>query len=241
MGGINEERQEDAFIKAVKSSVKKNNKNPISIDAGGKTIHGIIDAVKYTGRQSSGSEPYTDIILIRRGFSRQINLSLKRERSPSLAGGGLRGIETIVPGIAERFMRNVLNRLLGMGLKPGAKVPDVYGQISRIVKEKIVVGNSAMGGPIDYMFIGPINVKSEYDDDDNILYLNGELIEAKEYAKSTDLFFRLRARREDQRFDPKSVQGGMPTIYGRSPSKGDSSGRIVVTDSVPKDAIIVKI
>jgi hypothetical protein len=51
----------------------------------------------------------------------------------------------------------------------------------------------------------------------------------------------LRARREDQTFDPDAKQGGVPKIYGRSPSRGDSAGRIVVTDKVPKEAKIVKV
>jgi hypothetical protein len=71
--------------------------------------------------------------------------------------------------------------------------------------------------------------------------LNGKLTESKEYASTHDLYFRLRARREDQRFDPSAKQGGIPKIYGKSPSKGDSAGRIVVTDSVPKNATIVKV
>ena len=35
-----------------------------------------------------------------------------------------------------------------------------------------------------------------------VLQVNGNLTDAKKYAKSKDLFFRLRARRVDQTFDP---------------------------------------
>jgi hypothetical protein len=98
-----------------------------------------------------------------------------------------------------------------------------------------------MGGPIDYMYIGPMDVKSSYDDRKNILQVNGNLIESKEYAKTHELYFRLRARREDQRFDPESMQGGVPKIYGRSPSRGDNAGRLNVTDSVPKNAVIINL
>jgi hypothetical protein len=99
-----------------------------------------------------------------------------------------------------------------------------------------------MGGPIDYMYIGPMTVGGTYDAEKNILPLNGELTEAETYAKTHNLYFRLRARREDQRFDPDAVdKDGTPKIYGVSPSRGDSAGRIVVTDKVPSTGVIVNI
>jgi len=238
MAGVSAERQENAFVKAVKDSVKKNKNNPITIDAGGVKIPNVDNASKYSGRQSSGSEPYTDIVVQRKN-KKSVNLSLKGEAAPSLAGGGLRGLEAIVPGIASRFMNAALDKLLEMGLKKGDKVPDIYGKIGPKTKEKIVVGTAAMGGPIDYMYIGPMDVK--YTFDGGVLKLNGKLTESKEYAKTHELYFRLRARREDQRFDPDAEQGGVPKIYGKSPSRGDSAGRIVVTDSVPKNAVIVTV
>lgn len=238
MAGITAERQENGFVKAVKDAVRKNKNNPITISAGSVKIPNVDGANKYSGRQSSGSEPYTDIVVQCKN-KKPVNLSLKGEAAPSLAGGGLRGLEVIVPGIASRFMNAALEKLLEMGLKKGDKVPDVYGKIGPKTKEKIVVGTSAMGGPIDYMYIGPMDVKSTFEN--GILTLNGTLTESKEYAKTHELYFRLRARREDQRFDPDAEQGGIPKIYGKSPSKGDSAGRIVVTDNVPKNAVIVTV
>ena len=99
-----------------------------------------------------------------------------------------------------------------------------------------------MGGPINYMYIGPMDVTGPYDKKNNILTVNGSLYEAKQYASSHKLYFRLRARREDQRFDPSAKDNrNVPKIYGKSPSKGDSAGRIVVTDSVPSTGVIVKL
>jgi hypothetical protein len=240
MAGIAAERQETGVVNAVNKAVKKNKNNPITVLAGGTKITNVISAKKYTGRQSSGSEPYTDVILSTKN-KKDVNLSLKGEAAPSLAGGGMRGLEAIIPGIAGKFMKSALKKLLDMGVEAGDKVPDVYGKISKINKEKIVVGTKAMGGPIDYMYIGPMDVKSDYDSKNNILTLNGTLTESKTYAKTHELFFRLRARREDQTFDPDASQGGIPKIYGKSPSRGDSAGRIVITDSVPKNAVIVEV
>lgn len=245
MAGLSAERQEQGVIKHINDAVKKNMGNPVTVVAGKTKIVGVIKAEKYTGRQQGGSEPYTDVVLKIRNGNKfdKLNLSLKGEAAPSLAGGGLKGLELAVPGIAKKFMQEAYNHLTNKEkLVQGDKVPDVYGKIANKDKEVIVVGNERMGGPINYMYIGPMNVNSKYDSKNNEIVLNGNLIESKEYAKTHDLYFRLRARREDQRFDPAAKDNqGTPKIYGKSPSKGDSAGRIVVTDSTPTKAVIVKL
>lgn len=241
MAGESAERQENGVVRAVTEAVKTNKKNPITVVAGKTTIKGVIKAYKFTGRQEGGSEPYTDVVF-ETYDGKVINCSLKGESAPSLAGGGLKGLELAVPGIAAKFL-NAAHAVLVKTINPGDKVPDVFGRINATQKTKIVVGNKAMGGPIDYMYIGKMDVSSRYDKTKNILtFSNGELIPAKQYAQSHDLYFRLRARREDQRFDPNAVdKAGVPKIYGVSPSKGDSAGRIVVTDKVPNNAVVVNI
>jgi hypothetical protein len=243
MAGASAERQESGVVNAIKDAVKKNKNNPITIVAGKTTITGVIDAEKYSGRQISGSEPYTDVQIFVYNKKDPINLSLKGESAPSLAGGGLRGLELAVPGIAKKFMKAAFEHLTKkVKLNPGDKVPDVFGKIGSAAKIKIVVGNVAMGGPIDYMYIGPMSVVAPYDAKNNVVKFNGELTDATEYAKSHDLYFRFRARREDQRFDPNAKDSdGTPKIYGKSPSRGDSAGRIVVTDKVSGKGELVNI
>ncbi len=231
------ERQENAFVDAVNHAVEVNMGRPITIITTEDSIQNVIKAEKFKGRQRSGSEPYTDVRLFTsKGI---INLSMKGETAPSLAGGGLRGVEEIIPGIAARFFRAALNNHLKNNLKPESKVPDTYGKINDDDKMLLVIGNTAMGGPIDYMYIGPMDVISTMKD--NKLTVNGKLIEAKKYANSKDLFFRLRARRNDQVFDPSASDfNGIPKIYSKSPSRGDSSGRLVITDKVPKVRDVIK-
>lgn len=245
MAGASAERQESGVIKKINDAVKKNQKNPITLIAGKTKVVGVIKAEKYTGRQVSGSEPYTDVVIhVKKGNKvHQLNCSLKGESAPSLAGGGLRGLELAVPGLAKKFMRAAHKELIQKKkLKIGDKVPDTFGKISARDKLKIVIGNEEMGGPIDYMYIGPMTVIGKYDVEKNTLVLNGSLIEAEEFAKTHDLFFRLRARREDQRFDPTAKDSdNTPKIYGKSPSRGDSAGRIVVTDVVPSTGVIVRL
>jgi hypothetical protein len=245
MAGASAERQETGVINFIQAGIKKNKNNPVTVVAGKVKIHGVIDARKYTGRQAGGSEPYTDVelVVLVKGKETTVNLSLKGESAPSLAGGGLKGLELASPGIATKFMKTAHKHLLQKEkLAIGDKVPDVYGKIGDSDKVKIVVGNTKMGGPIDYMYIGPMNVSGPYNEKNNEVILNGQLTEATKYAKTHQLYFRLRARREDQRFDPDAKDTkGVPKIYGKSPSKGDSAGRIVVTDSVPSTAVIVQI
>ena len=243
MAGASAERQETGVVNAIKLAVKTNKGNPITIIAGKTKITGVINAEKFTGRQEGGSEPYTDVqIFLKDKKAKPINCSLKGESAPSLAGGGLKGLELAVPGIAAKFLKTSHAKLSTM-LNPGDKVPDVFGKISGNNKLKIVIGNVLMGGPIDFMYIGKMDVSHKYDPKTNVLTLsNGQLIPAKQYAQEHELYFRLRARREDQRFDPLAKdKSGVPKIYGVSPSRGDSAGRIVVTDKVASTGVIVSI
>ena len=241
MAGASSERQENGLIKAINDAVRANKNNAVTVVFENLVLSGVTKAEKFGGRQAGGSEPYTDVVLHR--GTKTLNLSCKGESAPSLAGGGLKGLELAVPGIAKKFMMKAFEHLkTKKKLRVGDKVPDVYGKISKQDKIKIVVGNKAMGGPIDYMYIGPMDVTKSYDTSKNKLKISGSMYEAESYANSHDLYFRLRARREDQRFDPTAKDSmGTPKIYGRSPSKGDSAGRIVVTDSTPASAVTVNL
>lgn len=234
--GAAAERQETGFVDAVNDAVKMNGDKPITLKTKDATIKGVIKAEKYSGRQRSGSEPYTDVqVFTSKGI---LNLSMKGPAAPSLAGGGLRGVEEIIPGIGARFFRTAYDNHIKNGLKPGDKVPDTYARLNDKDKNLLVIGNAAMGGPIHYMYIGPMDVKSKYNN--GTLEINGSAIDAKKYSKEHDLFFRLRARRVDQTFDPEaSDKNGVPKIYGKSPSKGDSAGRLVITDKPVKGKVIV--
>ena len=243
MAGDTAERQENGIVREVSRAVKLNKGNPITVVAGKTKIPGVVKAEKFTGRQEGGSEPYTDIVLTTSDGA-ALNLSCKGKTAPSLAGGGLTGLELAVPGISTKFMKAAFNHLqTKLKLKPGDKVPDVYGKISGGNALAIVQGNAKMGGPIDYMFIGTMDVSVKYDQNKNELtFGDTQITDAKTYANNHTLYFRLRARREDQRFDPTAKDSkGAPKIYGKSPSRGDSAGRIVVQDKPPLQAIIVSI
>ena len=236
MAGMNAERQENGFVEAIAESIAQNNGNPIDLITNKASIKGVTGATKFTGRQASGSEPYTDIVLETTNGS--FNLSMKGPTAPSLAGGGLRGVTAIIPDIGSNFFTAAHKNLLDKGFEAGDKLPDTFGKLNDDDKLLLVVGTRAMGGPIDYMYIGPMDV--DYQQQDNVVKINGSLIGATDYANSKDLFFRLRARRIDQTFDPLATyDNGIPKIYSKSPSRGDSSGRLVIVDRVSSQGELI--
>ena len=229
--GAGAERQETGLVDAINNSAKK---GKIVLTTKGVNLSGVVKAEKYGGRSTAGTEPYTDVVITAR---KKYNVSMKGSSAPSLAGGGLAGMELVIPGIGKRFMEAALKHHKKT-LKKGDKVPDLYAKLNDKDKMKLVLGDRKMGGPIDYMYIGPMDVVSK--ETRNGVSVNGKLEDAKKYAREHDLYFRLRARRGDQTFDPDAKdRGGIPTVYGKSPSRGDSKGRIMVTDKVPSARDII--
>lgn len=229
------QRQELGFIRIINDYYKVSQK-PFLLVAGSTRIQNVISAEKISGRTFEGNEQYPDVALQTKSGTYKI--SMKGTNAPSIAGGGLRGIEKAYPGLVGRFLEAANKRLISEGYKEGDNIRDVYGKISQEYKEEIVLGTPAIGGPINYIYIGPMNVSSNQSP--GRLTLNGRLIDARSFAKSENLYLRLRKRRSDQRFDPESKNRyGYPSILGKSPSEGSSS-RIVVVSRPPGNALIVE-
>lgn len=240
MAGTQFERQELGLIAAVNNGYGGNNGSPFTlIGSNGIRITNCMGAEKFEGRSRAGTEPYTDVIIKLNG-NKSINISNKGDSAPSIAGGGLEGLEMAVPGLTKKFLESALKKYKQLGYKEGmSNIPDMYGKVSNELKELIVVGNAAMGGPIHYMYIGPMDVTSRQNG--AFLSVNGKLFEAKKYAKDNDLYLRLRKRRGDQPFViTEKDSKGFPLILGRSPSRGDKGRRIVTAKKPPRNAIVVE-
>jgi len=190
-GGEQAERQERGLIQTIKSLVKATRK-PVMIQGIPKPI---IDAFKKE-KSEHGKEPYTDVVLVT-SDKKQINISCKGPSAPSLAGGGLAGMMKILEE-DPTFIHNVYDSIIAgydnLGLQdgkvyPAEKVPDLSLAIPEELKLTLVKGTKAMGGPIHYMYIGPMDVKF----DKNTNSFNGEFISVKNYAKG-DLYLRVRKR-----------------------------------------------
>jgi len=191
-----------------------------------------------------GTEPYTDVVLTLKGH-KTMNVSLKGgseagvSSAPSIGGGGLVGLQTLIPDIISRFLTKA-NAWYKKSYKAGDLIPDVYGQLSPQDTLTVLAGSEDMGGPVDYMYVGPMSVVGSFKN--NVLTLNGVLTDVNTYAKKHSIFLRIRKRREDQPYAPdlKDAEGN-PLILGRSPSKGDSGRRIVLVDRLPSQANLIKL
>jgi hypothetical protein len=128
MAGESAERQETGVIDAIHRSFRTNGNKPITVvGANGKTIKNVVEAKKHSGRTVSGSEPYTDVIIST--TSKKYNVSNKGESAPSLAGGGLSGIETILPGLVKKFLVEGVKQYTKKKYKTGDSVPELFGLI----------------------------------------------------------------------------------------------------------------
>ena len=241
MAGTSAERQETGVIDAIKRSVRTNGNKPIKlVGANGKTIPNVVSAEKHSGRTVSGSDPYTDVIIST--TAKKFNVSNKGESAPSLAGGGLSGIETILPGLVKKFLVEGVKQYTAKKYKTGDSVPELFGLIDPADVKKLLKGNADVGGPIHFMYIGPMDVEFTYAD--GVCTLNGNFYTINEYFTKVGgkLYIRARKRREDQPFTKDEVdKEGLPLIYGKSKTKSDRGRRIVVADKAPATAITYNI
>ncbi len=238
MAGEAFERQETGFVDAINQTFGQlGSIFTVSGTGGNVRLTNVNGARKLEGRLPNGSEPYTDVIISRRGGN-DFKISMKGPSAPSIAGGGLQGLEEIVPTLSGKFLNAALKYYLKEDYKEGDLIPDVYGKVGDKLKRTIVSGTRALGGPIDYLYIGPMNVTATMQG--NTLKFNGRLVPANSFADRNDIYLRLRKRRADQPFVPtQKDKRGLPAILGRSPSRGDTGRRIVTVTTPPSNATIV--
>ena len=119
-------------------------RKPFTISGvGGSRITDCIRAEKFEGRSRAGTEPYTDVIIYRTR-NRKVNISMKGTSAPSIAGGGLSGLEEAAPGLTGKFLTAALQKYQNMGFIEGmSDLPDMYGKVSTSLKAQIVVNVKA--------------------------------------------------------------------------------------------------
>jgi hypothetical protein len=228
------------FITSINRAVKTNKNKPITILTPGKSLYNVSGARPYTGtgRTSSGAEAYTDVIIDSPNI-KEIRISLKENISEINSAGDLRTVELILPGVTNKFTRLLNTQLLDSGYDKGEMLPELYGRLNPLLKERIVVGNQSMGGPIDYVYLE--NTTGDFDSETATLEFFYPLIPSKLFAKQIQTFLVLKPFREDQTYDPEAQKGGILQIFGKSPTRGDDIIKIFISDTAPKDAIVVDI
>jgi hypothetical protein len=230
------ERQERAVVTNINRAVRENLGNPITIvDKNGYKIKNVIGAKKPKSTSTLGKEPLTDMVITTK--TGEINISMKGNTTPSIAGGGWKGLNAIDRDLTLRVVKAVISWYKRNGYKEGDKgAPDVYYRIPPKINKLLIIGNKEMGGPIHFMYIGDLEPDFEFDKTKKTLTLpDGEFVQSLEFAKESELYFRIRKRYADQTltFKDKS-ETGLPWIFKAGKAGEENGSRISVSKYHPK-------
>ena len=234
------ERQERGLVSSINEYVLK---------VPNLKIHGIdgiiLGAEKQEGLSSLGQEPYIDVVI--KTTKGDIGISCKDVTAPSLAGGGLKGLISIDRQLIDRLHETTKHAYAAAGLVNGAEydskqVPDLYIEIPSKNIFKILAGTKAMGGPVDMMYIGPMDVTSSLSG--STLKFNGNFFKVIDYSKKYTFYFRLRKRdivggRVTIDLD-KLNSSGYPNILSQRVG-GKANARWVIQNSVPNNNKAIKL
>lgn len=180
----------DNFQDSVNNGIRTNKNDPITVSMGNKSFHSIKRARQYRGRQFGSSKLYTDIILDTN--SRSIRIALKEDVIKE-TNIDKKVIDLIIPGIADRFIRAIGNKVKHMKLKEDELLPSVvYAKIPSFYSNKLIEGIQSVGGPIDYVYEGP--TKAKYDKDTNMVVFEGIVSEINEYSKRKVLYLMIKLK-----------------------------------------------
>jgi hypothetical protein len=244
--GLGSERQELGLIDILNENARMSNNHYVR--SLGRT-HKIKGAMKNDGLSSLGQEPYIDVF-IETQAGKKLGISCKGSSAPSLAGGGLVGIKAIVPDLLDKMYDAIVYYIKELGHSDGDVidadvVPDIFVPIPDKYVRQILVGNEAMGGPIDYMYIGPMDVSSSTSKQGEIT-LNGNFYSIEDYMRKIPNFY-FRIRKRDISPDGKMQitftrknKDGFPLIF-MSPTTFKNNFRLVVTDKAAKTGKILLI
>lgn len=231
-GAGGSERQELRLIEAINENLLKDPTIKIH-----KIKEQIVKASKNEGLSKLGQEPYIDVNLHTK--SGIVGVSCKGTSAPSLAGGGLIGMEVVAPKFVDTIYDKIINELKSQKYEDGMIVnvddlPDYYIEIPKKYVRLLVEGNDEMGGPIKYMYVGPMNVSSSVTG--KTLKMNGEFFTIDDYlAKVKTLYVRVRKRdvQPDKliQIDFKTkTKSGRPRIFS-APKTKKNNLRLVIIDS----------
>ena len=245
--GGGSERQELGLINMINKAAKKSS-NFYFKTLG--TKHKMLKAEKNEGLSSVGQEPYIDVYILTQA-GKKLGISNKGETAPSLAGGGLVGIQTIAPELLDKLYIAVKKYIKKIKLKDGDvvdanSVPDIFIRIPDQFVKKILTGNAKMGGPIDYMYIGKMDVVGKANPKSGEITVNGSFYSVAQYMKKVpDFYFRIRKRDldSDNQMEialKRTNKDGYPIIF-QSARTGKNNFRLVITDKIPSTGIELKI
>jgi hypothetical protein len=116
-------------------------------------------------------------------------------------------------------------------------LPDMFFKIGEKHIRDLFVGTEEMGGPIDYLYKGPMNIKTEWNKETRTLTIKGTgLFDVDGFVSNhPDVYLRVRKRRIDQPFSPNKTHPILGNaIFGTGVISKDSNARIVITNEISR-------
>lgn len=222
------------------------------ISANGGKITNVAEAGKFEGQAQTGTEPYSDIILYLENNS-QLLVSAKGPSAPTLGSGGITGIKALTkngdnPELlqfvknfydkAYQYYKNVIEKegLTGQNLYKNKLVPDVSVKVPENLIPILLRGTKAMGGPVDYYYIGGMDVEG-YSEDQTIIIKNGSFTSIEDFIiqKGNKLYAHIRKRDGDLYFTDKTqnLNGvDLPLIFAKNPEGKGAQSRFGMVDKI---------
>ena len=241
------ERQEKGVIDAINSieGIKT------VIGANGFKIENVVKAEKVTSAYKH--EPYADIQLIIKGKDDPFMISAKGTSSPTLAGGGLSGF-TLFGDKVKKFIfdfyndayehyKEIFDKNDEITYETDLYRTNIFPDVNREVPSELILeimkGTSAMGGPVDAYYIGPMDVAPEIDN--NTITFDGKIIPVEKFAKESKLFVHIR-KRDGSYFFTDTVQTvnnlTVPRIFTKKPGSKSAQSRLG-SNSKPRNNVII--
>lgn len=248
------ERQERGLVTAINTSAGANVPKVLT-GINGVSIPNVSSITKLEGNAAHGKEHYADLALNTLD-GKKILVSAKGLEVPNIAGGGLAGI-TLFGENVQNWVVNFYEKAYQFYKKRFESYPDYtfetnlrgnkdFSDVGEELPDDIVLeilrGTARMGGPIDYYYIGEMDIKSptitknpkggiiiDFSKD------KGRFVPIEMYAKQEKLFAYLRKRNGDFFFtDNYQIVNGVKVrqIFKSSadPNRKGTSARLGILD-----------
>jgi hypothetical protein len=240
------ERQERGLMAAIKSV-----SGDKTLVFKNRTLKGVTEADKATQKgEGYSAQPYADIDLVIQG--KVVKVSAKGLSSPTLGGGGLIGLDHINNPAVNSFVEEAYDklaadyqeiidrdpRLKGRDLQGNKLFADYYALIPPEAEIPILRGTEDMGGPIDYMYVGSMDVGIEVEG--STITIDGYLYTLEEFVKQgAPLYIRISKRKGPRYFtterNTKLKNIDVPKIFAIKPDgSGQTQSRLFVTNRATK-------
>lgn len=248
-GKEQQQRQETGLIAAINSI---EGEKTIVFKGNNRTLKGVTAAKKATEKGGGWRfEPYADIDLSVEG--KEMKISAKGLDVPNLGGGGLSGLDNLNNPTVNDFVQKAYNQLAadyqkiidtdpklkGRDLQGNKLFRNYYATIPTEVEVPILKGTEEMGGPIDYMYVGSMDVDVEIKG--NVITVNGSLYTVEEFAKQgSPLYIRIAKRDGPCYFTTEKNSNltniDVPKIFAIKPDgSGKAQSRLFITNKTTKN------